>query len=140
MKSVAEVMTRDVKTLGPQDTIAAAAKLMADHGVGAIPVCEGGKIVAMVTDRDLVVRGIALGHDSRTTPLTQVMSGDVRSVESDADVSAVFEQMSDKQIRRMPVVNSEKKLVGIVSLGDLAVKDGSDSKAVAASLRDISQP
>ncbi|CAN5574081.1 CBS domain-containing protein [soil metagenome] len=140
MTTVSEIMTRDVKTLGPQDTIEIAARLMAEHDVGAIPVCDGDMLLAMVTDRDLVVRGIAMGLDSQSTPLSTVMSKDIRSVEEDADVSEVFDEMSSAQIRRMPVVDAQKKLVGIVSLGDLAVKDRADASSVAQSLRDISQP
>ena len=140
MTAVSEIMTRDVKTLGPQDTIEIAARLMAEHDVGAIPVCDGDTLLAMVTDRDIVVRGIAMGLDSQSTPISSVMSKDIRSVEEDADVSEVFEEMSSAQIRRMPVVDGQKKLVGIVSLGDLAVKDRADASSVAESLRDISQP
>jgi CBS domain-containing protein len=133
-------MTRDVKTLGPQDTLEIAARLMAEHDVGAIPVCDGDALVAMVTDRDLVVRGMAMGLNSQSTPISKVMSQDISSVEEDADVSEVFEEMSSRQIRRMPVVDGAKKLVGIVSLGDLAVKDRADAASLAESLRDISQP
>ncbi|MBC7436098.1 MAG: CBS domain-containing protein [Bdellovibrionales bacterium] len=140
MTKVSELMTRDVKTLRPQDTIATAAKLMADHDVGAIPVCDGDTLLAMVTDRDIVVRGVALGLDGQTTPLSTVMSKDLSTVDEHADVSEVFQEMSARQIRRMPVINGQKKLVGIVSLGDLAVKDRADDSAVADSLRDISQP
>ena len=140
MTTVSEIMTRDVKTLSPKDTIDIAARLMAEHDVGAIPVCDGDTLLAMVTDRDTVVRGIAMGLDSQSTPLSSVMSKDIRSVEEDADVSEVFEEMSSAQIRRMPVLDGQKKLVGIVSLGDLAVKDRADASSVAESLRDISQP
>ena len=140
MTIVADVMTRDVRSMGPSDTVAKAAQAMDELNVGVIPVCDGDKLVGMVTDRDIVVRGVARGGDMKTTKLADVMSTNVRSAKEDQDVDEVLGQMADAQIRRLPVVDGKQRLVGIVTLGDIADKDPDDSAGVASSLADISSP
>jgi CBS domain-containing protein len=140
MTTVAEVMTRGVRSMSPQDPVTLAAQAMDELNVGAIPVCEGDKVVGMVTDRDIVVRGVAQQTDPRTMKLADVMSTDVRCAHEDDDIDDVLSQMAQTQIRRMPVVDRGEHLVGIVSLGDIAAKDPDDEQDVALSLGDISSP
>jgi CBS domain-containing protein len=140
MTTVADVMTRDVRSMSPGDTVVRAAQAMDELNVGVIPVCEGGKLVGMVTDRDIVVRGVAQEADPRTLKLTDVMSTHVRCAREDEDVEQVLGQMAQAQIRRLPVVDHDEKLVGIISLGDIAAKDTEDEADVAMSLGDISSP
>ena len=141
MTTVADVMTRGVRTLTPNDTVVDAAKAMDELNVGVIPVCEGDKLVGMVTDRDIVVRGVALGTELKSTRLADVMSGHVRCAKEDDDVDQVLSEMAEAQIRRLPVVDGNQKLVGIVSLGDIAAKAGAEEDAeVGSSLSDISSP
>jgi CBS domain-containing protein len=140
MTTVADVMTRGVRSMSPSDTVARAAQAMDELNVGVIPVCEGDKLVGMVTDRDIIVRGVAQERDIRSTKLADVMSTNVRCAKEDQDVEEVLSQMAETQIRRMPVVDRQDKLVGIVSIGDIADKDPEDEESLAASLGDISSP
>ena len=141
MTTVADVMTRDVRTLTPDDSVVEAARCMDELNVGVIPVCEGEKLVGMVTDRDIVVRGVAAQQgELRSMKLADVMSAHVRCAREQDDVDRVLDEMADAQIRRMPVVDGEQRLVGIVSLGDIAAKDRGDELDVAESLGDISSP
>ena len=140
MTTVADVMTRGVRTMSPQDTVVRAAQAMDELNVGVIPVCDGEKLVGMVTDRDIVVRGVAQQADTKSLKLADVMSTNVRWAKEDEDVDAVLSQMAQTQIRRMPVVDSAQRLVGIISLGDIAAKDRGDEMDVAESLSEISTP
>ena len=141
MTTVAEVMTRDVRTLKPDDSVVEAARCMDELNVGVIPVCEGEKLVGMVTDRDIVVRGVAAQQgELKSMKLADVMSAHVRCVHEEDDVDQVLSEMADAQIRRMPVVDGSDRLVGIVSLGDIAAKNPDDEVDVAMSLGDISSP
>ncbi|MEO5670476.1 MAG: CBS domain-containing protein [Ramlibacter sp.] len=140
MTTVADVMTRGVRSMSPNDTVAKAAQAMDELNVGVIPVCDGDKLVGMVTDRDIVIRGVAQGGDMKTVKLCDVMSTNVRCTTEDEDVDTVLGEMAGAQIRRLPVVDGNKRLVGIVSLGDIADKDPGDSTDVANSLADISSP
>lgn len=136
-QTISAVMTRGVRTLAPRDTVAQAAQEMAQLDVGAIPVCDGGRLVGMVTDRDLVLRAVAprLPHD---TPLDAVMSGSPCWCREDDPIEDVVEKMREAQIRRIPVVDGDERLVGIVSLGDLAVK--ADEAEAGTALEWISEP
>ena len=138
MNQVADVMTRDVRVVSPKDSIQRAAQCMDELNVGVVPVCDGSKLLGMVTDRDITVRGVAAGKMA-DTPVTEVMSEHVRWCYEDQDIDEVMDEMRDAQIRRLPVINHEKQLVGIVSLGDLADR-GSDDKRVGETLKDISTP
>jgi CBS domain-containing protein len=140
MTTVAEVMTRDVRTLGPDDSVVAAARCMDELNVGVIPVCEGEKLVGVVTDRDIVVRGVAQQGSVGNMKLAEVMSAHVRCAHEDDDVDRVLSEMAEAQIRRMPVVDGNQRLIGIVSLGDIAAKNPEDEADVAMSLGDISSP
>lgn len=138
MTTVTDVMTRNVRTLTPGDTVAAAAKAMDELNVGVIPVCEGDKLLGVVTDRDIVVRAVAQGLDGNT-PLSKVMSRDVRTARETDDLDTVLADMASSQIRRLPVLDGSERLIGIVSIGDIAVK-GQDEEDVGQSLGEISAP
>lgn len=139
MTTVSQVMTRGVRTLSPTDTVLQAAQLMDELNVGVIPVCDGDKLLGMVTDRDIVVRGVARSLDG-STKLSDVMSAHVHCATEGQDVDEVLAAMAKAQVRRMPVVDGKQKLVGIISIGDIAVKDKGDQLEVAASLGGISSP
>lgn len=138
MTTVNDVMTRNVRTLTPSDIVASAAKAMDELNVGVIPVCEGDKLLGMVTDRDIVVRAVAQGLDGNT-PLAKVMSTDIRTARESDDLDTVLADMAAGQIRRLPVLDSEERLIGIISIGDIAVK-GQDEEDVGQSLAEISSP
>lgn len=140
MKTVADVMTRDVRRLAPGDSPLQAAKAMQELNVGAIPVCDGERLVGMVTDRDIVLRCVSQEADPRTCKLTDVMSGHVRTVRESDDVQDALTEMASAQVRRMPVVDQQDRLVGIISLGDIATEHPEKSAQVGGSLRDISTP
>jgi CBS domain-containing protein len=138
MKQVSDVMTRGVRTLGPNDTLVMAAQAMQELDVGAIPVCRGEQLIGVVTDRDIVLRGIAQGRPADGTRLDDIMSRDPQWCFDDQPVEEALEQMRDAQIRRLPVVDHDQHLVGILSLGDVAVK--ADELKVGRALESISEP
>lgn len=140
MAAVADVMTPNPRRMTPQDSLADAAKVMDELNVGVVPVCEGDRLVGMVTDRDIVVRGIARDADPKSCRLADVMSGHVRTARQDDDVDEVLSEMANSQIRRMAVVDGQDRLVGILSIGDIAAKSPEDDEDVAMSLGDISSP
>ena len=138
MTQVSEVMTRGVRTLAPQDSIVSAARAMDELDVGVIPVCEGDRVVGLVTDRDLVVRAIARGQAAADTPLLAVMSRNPRCCFEDEPLDAVLEQMRDARIRRLPVLDHAQRLVGMLSLGDVAAKADGDGAGIV--FEEISAP
>jgi len=140
MTAVSDVMTRGVRSLSPDDSLVKAAQAMEELNVGAIPVCDGDRLCGMVTDRDIVVRGVAQELDLRSCKLGDVMSGHVRTVRESDDVNDVLQEMANAQVRRMPVVDNQDRLVGIVTLGDVAAKQPQQHGQVASSLGGISQP
>lgn len=119
---VGRIMTRGVRTLAPTDTLVAAAQAMDEWNVGAIPVCDGERLVGMITDRDITVRGVAQGRPLDGTRLVDVMTEHVRWCYEDDPVEDQLAEMRAVQIRRLPVVDRQQHLVGILSLGDIAVK------------------
>jgi CBS domain-containing protein len=121
-RQLKDVMTRDVKTILPSAPVDEAASLMKSLNVGAIPVCNGQRLEGMVTDRDIVLRVVAEKRDPRTTKVETAMTPRLVYGYEDQDVEDAAKVMQQEQIRRLPVVNREKQLVGIVALGDLAVK------------------
>jgi CBS domain-containing protein len=123
---VKEVMTKLVEFVRPETTVQEAAGKMKDLNVGPIPVCEGDKVLGILTDRDIVLRAVAEGRDVRTTRVQDVMTRDVVCCKEDDDVKDAARLMKDHQIRRIVVVNGNKGLAGIVSLGDLAVDTHDD--------------
>jgi CBS domain-containing protein len=134
--NVRDVMTTQPSCVSPLDTIRAAARIMRDEDTGAVPVVEEGRPVAMVTDRDIAVRGVAEGFDL-DAPVSAIATARVVSVAPDAPVSEAAEIMAELQIRRLPVIE-DGRLVGIVSLGDIAVKEGHYGRA-GSTLENISE-
>jgi CBS domain-containing protein len=135
---VRDIMTKSVATISPEATIKDAAQMMQRHNVGSIPVVDTNGLVGIVTDRDIVVRNIASGQDPSSTPIKNVMTSQVTTVTPDEDVNKITQMMSSRQIRRVPVVENQK-LVGMVSLGDLATTGMTNMEASEA-LAEISKP
>ena len=133
---VRDIMTRDVQLLAPHNTLQEAARLMRDDNIGSLPVADGDRLVGYLTDRDLVIRGLAEGL-SGDSHIHDVMTDQVLYCFEDEDVEEVAVNMADNQVRRLPVISREKRLVGIVALGDLATK-AADASAEDA-LEGISQ-
>jgi CBS domain-containing protein len=117
---VADVMSKDVKLASPEDTVQQAARVMSEQDTGVLPVGENDRLVGMVTDRDLAVRALAAGKDPSKTKLREVMSGEPRYVFADDSIESAASSMAEQQVKRMPVLDRDKRLVGIVSVGDLA--------------------
>jgi CBS domain-containing protein len=138
MAQVSELMTRGVRTLTPNESMLLAAQAMEELDVGVIPVCDGRKLVGIVTDRDIVLRGVAQGCPADQTPLSSLMTRDACWCFEDQSVEEATEQMREAQIRRLPVVDRDKHLVGMLSLGDVATRGGAE--AGAQTLEDVSQP
>ena len=133
---VREAMSRDVKTVDPDQALQDAARIMLDIDVGALPVGENDKLVGMITDRDIAVRGVAAGKPP-TARVREVMSQEVRYCFEDEDTAHVARNMGEQQIRRLPVVDRSKRLVGILSLADLATS--AKTGQATAALSGISQ-
>jgi CBS domain-containing protein len=133
---VKEIMTPDVEVAHPDDTLETVARMMADLDVGVLPVGENDRLVGMITDRDITVRGVAEGLDGNAK-VGEAMTRDVHYCFEDEDVEDVSDRMAEWQVRRLPVLNRDKRLVGIVSLGDLAV--GSRGEAAQEALRGVSE-
>jgi CBS domain-containing protein len=118
--SIRDIMTRDVETLEPEASIRDAAEKMKALDIGSLPVCEGRKVIGMVTDRDIAVRGVAEGRDYDATKVRDLMSIDVVAVREDSSLSEAGMLMHDHQLRRLPVLNGQGELVGFLSLARLA--------------------
>ncbi|MCK7500845.1 MAG: CBS domain-containing protein [Comamonadaceae bacterium] len=119
MTTVSEIMTTDVQVIEPDETLQRAAQIMQDLDVGALPVCSGRQLLGMVTDRDITVRGVASGLSPTSACVSDVMTQEAQSCGVDQDTDEVMRLMGELQVRRMPVVDADRQLVGIVSLGDL---------------------
>jgi len=134
---ISEVMTTDVETVTSDQTAREAAAFMLRADAGSIPVCDGGRVVGMITDRDIAVRGVAEGRGP-DTPVSELMSDGVICAHEDDDVQDVARRMSDEQVRRIPVVDTDERLIGIVSLGDLTRETGGE--AAHQALEGVSAP
>src|SRR6266576_4784244 len=120
--NVSKYMTRDVQLATPTQTIREAARMMAEIDAGSLPVQEDDRLVGMITDRDIAVRAVAQGK-SPDTPVQDVMSREVLYCFEDQEVKEIARNMGDVKVRRLPVVNRDKRLVGIISVGDLALEE-----------------
>jgi CBS domain-containing protein len=134
---VAEIMTRDPEVLPSDFILQDAALKMQQLDVGMLPIRDGDRLVGMLTDRDITLRATAEGRDPTTTRVREVMTPEVVYCFEDQDVSEAAKLMQEKQIRRLPILNREKRLVGIVSLGDLAVHSA-EEKAVSKTIKEVS--
>jgi CBS domain-containing protein len=135
---VREIMSQDVTIITPDDTLQRAAKLMADIDAGVLPVGENDRLVGMLTDRDITVRAVAQGKAPDQCRVRDVMSSEIKFVFEDDSVDDAARKMSELQVRRLPVLNPDKRLVGIVSLGDIAAKQG--GKPAEQAVSGVSQP
>ena len=136
MKKVSDVMTSNVTVVGPDDSVQTAAALMSEQDVGSLPVCDGKRLKGMVTDRDIAVRAVASGRGV-DTPVSEVMTEEVIWCSEGDDIQDLLKRMGADQIRRIPVLDANRDLVGIVALGDLAIQQDA---GVDEALRDISMP
>lgn len=136
---VKEIMTMDVEATTPDDDLQTAAQLMADSGAGVLPVCDGERLVGMITDRDIAVRGTAEGKAPQQCNVRDVMTEDVKFIFEDEEVSDAAKKMGEWQVRRLPVLDRNKQMVGIVSLGDVALETEERGK-VAEAVEGIVQP
>jgi CBS domain-containing protein len=134
---VKQAMSGEVKVISPDQTIREAARLMAELDCGCLPVGEDDKLVGMVTDRDIAIRAVAAGKSAKT-PVREIMSAGVMYCFEEAGLDEVAQNMAEIQVRRLPVVNQDKRLVGILSLGDMALT--ADGGHVANALCGISAP
>jgi CBS domain-containing protein len=135
---VEKIMTRGVECVGPDATLEEAARRMRDLDVGPLPVCDGDRLAGILTDRDIVIRAVAVGRDPKRTKVEEVMTPGILYVFEDQSVEEATDLMRQNQVRRIVVLDRNKKLVGIVSLGDLAV-DGRDEALSGATLEAISE-
>ena len=133
---IREIMTTNVECVSPETSITDLAQKMKTLDVGFLGVCENDRLVGTVTDRDIVIRGIASERDINSVPAREIMTHDVFWCYEDDDVKDVAEKMREKDVRRMLILNRDKRLVGVVSIGDIAkVEEGESGKT----LRDISE-
>jgi CBS domain-containing protein len=138
--TVKEIMTREVEVVSPETTLRDAAERMHSLDVGVLPVCDKDRLVGVITDRDITVRATADGLDPFATQVGEIMSkDDLITCSEDEEIEAVAQKMRDKQVRRLPVLNQERRLVGIIALGDVAVDQG-DRRESAEALTAISRP
>ncbi len=120
MNTIRDIMTENVKVVRPETDLPTIARIMRDEDIGSVPVADNDRLLGMVTDRDIVVRGVAAGGAIDRRTAADVMSPEVHYCREDESVEEVLQNMGDKQIRRLPVVNRDMRVVGIVSLGDLS--------------------
>jgi CBS domain-containing protein len=135
---VKDIMTRNVDVVSPGDTLEKAARKMEELNVGPLPVCEGNRVVGILTDRDITIRATAAGADPKETLVYEAMTQDLVNCYEDQDVAEAAKIMKEKQIRRLLVLNRSNDLVGIVTLGDLATETG-DRGQSADVLEKVSQ-
>jgi CBS domain-containing protein len=141
MQTIQDVMTREVQSISPEQSVRKAAQMMAEYNVGSLPVCDGDKLVGMITDRDITIRATAAGKAPDSTRVGDVMSNEVRTCYATQAVDEVLGQMGDVQIRRVPVVDQEShSLVGIVALGDMATKHSVGTEDALQAISTPSQP
>jgi CBS domain-containing protein len=134
---ISEVMTRDVQTVRADQPVQEAASFMLSSDAGSIPVMDGDRLIGMITDRDIAVRGIAKGHGP-DTPVGDLMTNDLVVVRMDDEIEDAASKMSEAQVRRLPVIDQDERLCGIVSLGDLSRE--TDSECANEALEGVSEP
>jgi CBS domain-containing protein len=137
MKKVSEIMTSDVVLTSPDESICDAASSMAKADIGSLPVGENDRLVGMITDRDIVLRAVAKGRDAQT-PVREVMTGEIQYCFDDENVDDVAKNMADLGVRRLPVLNRDRRLVGIVALSNIA--HANEGKATKNLLDGVAEP
>jgi CBS domain-containing protein len=136
---VRDVMTEGAECTRPDATIREAAARMKELDVGVLPVCEGDRLVGMLTDRDIILRSVAAGHAPEEHSVKEAMTKEMFYCFEEEDIAEVTKIMRQRQIRRVPVLNHDKRLTGIVSIGDVAVTTH-DDRMVGRAIEDISEP
>jgi CBS domain-containing protein len=134
---IADAMTRDVRLANPDQSIREAAQMMAELDAGALPVGDKDRLVGMITDRDIAIRAVAKGK-SPDTRIGDVMTDDIKYCFDDDEIEDIARSMADIQVRRLPVVNRDKRLVGIIAIGDIAAR--ADTEAIGEAVAGISDP
>jgi len=134
---VSEAMTREVRVCTPGQSIREVAKIMEEIDAGSMPVGENDRLIGMITDRDIAIRAVGAGKGP-DTPVREIMSAEVLYCYDDEDIDHVAENMADNQVRRLPVVNREKRLVGIISIGDVAQRE--DDETAGEAVKGVSKP
>jgi CBS domain-containing protein len=137
-RHVRDIMTPNPECVSDGDSIRDVARIMKDSDTGVVPVVDGRKIIGLITDRDIVVRGVAEGRNIDNLRVNEIMTKSVRSVREDATVNEALEMMGSAEIRRIAVVNSNDELVGIVSIGDISTNTSADGK-VGKTIESISE-
>jgi CBS domain-containing protein len=137
MTTIADIMTRSIATAQRDETLQAAARRMREMDVGSLPVLDGKAVAGMVTDRDIAVRGVAEGMIPQESLVSDVMTAEVRFCRADDSVDQVMEEMGDLQVRRLPVLDANNEIVGIVALADIATRQSAHTDET---LREISTP
>ena len=137
MTKIADIMTRSLATVQRDETLQAAARRMKEMDIGALPVLDGKAVAGMVTDRDITVRGVAAGMVPQESLVADVMTAEVRCCGVDDSVEQVMAEMGDLQVRRLPVLDRNNELVGVLALGDLATRQSGHTDEA---LREISTP
>lgn len=135
---VSDVMTARPRAVSPDTPLSQVAELMESEDIGAIPILDGDKLAGMITDRDIVIRAVAKGKDPRGMPAREISSRDVVTVRPDSNLSEALELMAGHQVRRLPVVDEDNRLLGVVSQADIAL--GAREKAVGEMVEEISKP
>lgn len=140
--NISQVMTRDVRVASPGDTLQMAAQIMKEYDFGLLPVGENEQLVGMLSDRDITIRAVAEGLSPQETEVQEVMTAEVKYICDDEPIEAAARYMSELQVRRLPVVDRDRRLVGIVSLGDLSLSEqnASEQTPAGAALSSISEP
>ena len=136
---IRDIMTPHVEVVDPKATLQTAAQKMKSLNVGSLPVCDGDQLLGMITDRDITIRAIAAGKNPRETAVADTMTTDLCYCYEDQYVNEAAQLMQNEQIRRLPILNRQKKLVGIVSMADLAV-DGGNKQVAGRTITEISEP
>ncbi|MBC7854390.1 MAG: CBS domain-containing protein [Pirellulaceae bacterium] len=136
---IRDVMTRDAESTRPNAALQEVAARMQELDVGSLPVCDNGRLVGMITDRDITVRSVSQGHDPQSDLVAAVMTPGITCCFEDQSVEEAAKLMTDHQIRRLPVLSRDWRLVGIVSLGDLALQTG-DDELVGETVEGVSEP
>lgn len=136
---ISDMLTKDPHVIRPDAMICEAARMMKQHDIGMLPVCDGQRLVGSITDRDLTVRAVADACDPLSTRVRDIMTPNVFWCYDDQDIEEAAQLMEEKQIRRLPIINRDKRLVGIISLGDLALRTQNERLAEEV-LECVSEP
>jgi len=135
---IRDLMSKDVQCASPETTLKDAASTMKTRDFGSMPVCEGRRVVGVITDRDIAIRGVAEGRDPGSTRVREVMSKDIVSVREDADLEEAERLMHDRQLRRLPVLNGQDELVGYLAMAKIARTESPEEAGKV--LQGVSQP